>query len=196
MYYAKLCLMRKRDGKTISCFTCKKVFYIPKNMFKTRRFCSHKCYSLWKKGNPIFKVWLGKIRPSFSGENNPMKRPEVRKKISDAMKGRKLTEAHKKKLSLAKIGLYSGNKHWNWQGGISHTPHYKTIRFSPGFYVYEHRLIAEKMLGRKLERGEVVHHIDFNSFNNNPDNLRVMKHRDHIILHKARAKEKRDAHLS
>ena len=35
----------------------------------------------------------------------------------------------------------------------------------------EHRLIVENILNRILEPTEVVHHIDFNKQNNNPENL-------------------------
>lgn len=38
-----------------------------------------------------------------------------------------------------------------------------------------HRIEAEKMLGRKLKRGEVVHHKDENKHNNNHDNLIVFR---------------------
>lgn len=37
-----------------------------------------------------------------------------------------------------------------------------------------HRLILENELGRELTNEEIVHHIDHNHFNNNPDNLEVM----------------------
>jgi len=40
---------------------------------------------------------------------------------------------------------------------------------------YVHRDVAEKKLGRKLKGGEVVHHIDGNSLNNSPKNLKVYK---------------------
>lgn len=48
---------------------------------------------------------------------------------------------------------------------------------------HEHRVVAEKILGRKLERGEIVHHLDGNKRNNNPDNLVVMTQSDHIKEH-------------
>lgn len=36
---------------------------------------------------------------------------------------------------------------------------------------HTHRIVAEQMLGRTLKPGEVVHHIDGNKRNNNPNNL-------------------------
>lgn len=41
--------------------------------------------------------------------------------------------------------------------------------------VHEHRVVAEQVLGRKLLRGEVVHHEDLDRTNNAPFNLIVFK---------------------
>ncbi len=48
---------------------------------------------------------------------------------------------------------------------------------------YEHRIVAEQMLGRTLEPGEIVHHINHDTLDNRPENLRVMTAGEHTILH-------------
>lgn len=48
---------------------------------------------------------------------------------------------------------------------------------------YEHRVIAEKLLGRKLAENEVVHHLDHNPENNSPTNLAVMDKIKHEQYH-------------
>jgi len=50
-------------------------------------------------------------------------------------------------------------------------------------YVFEHIIVAEKKLGRKLRVGEVVHHLDHNGQNNNPNNLKVMTRSEHKKEH-------------
>jgi hypothetical protein len=47
-----------------------------------------------------------------------------------------------------------------------------------------HRTIAEYKIGRKLEKGEIVHHIDGNKFNNSPENLEVITQSEHINKHR------------
>jgi len=54
---------------------------------------------------------------------------------------------------------------------------------------HEHRIIAEKLLRRPLQRGEIVHHIDGNTHNNTPENLLVLpSQKDHARIHFSRKK--------
>lgn len=51
------------------------------------------------------------------------------------------------------------------------------------FGKHTHRIVAEQILGRPLEVGEIVHHIDGNKRNNDPSNLMVMTQSEHCRLH-------------
>ncbi len=49
---------------------------------------------------------------------------------------------------------------------------------------HQHRVVMERVLGRKLRRGEIVHHKDHNKKNNHPSNLEVLKSQsEHMSLH-------------
>jgi len=78
-----------------------------------------------------------------------------------------------------------GENHFNWKGGVKRGAHiYKMIKTDSKYgYDYEHRVIMENILGRKLKSDEHVHHIDKNTKNNNLDNLMVLNKDEHLDLH-------------
>lgn len=49
--------------------------------------------------------------------------------------------------------------------------------------IFQHRAIAIKLLGRKLQTNEVVHHLDLNPMNNALTNLIVLTRSKHTSLH-------------
>ena len=52
-------------------------------------------------------------------------------------------------------------------------------------YVYEHTLVMESVIGRYLNKGEVVHHLDENRSNNEIGNLVLLSSKgDHARIHK------------
>ncbi len=83
---------------------------------------------------------------------------------------------------MRRRGPKSGPEHKGWKGGIHadksgyvlvHFPNHPSSNSSG--YVRQHRLIAEKILGRPLLATEVVHHIDDDPANNSPENLMVFE---------------------
>lgn len=85
----------------------------------------------------------------------------------------------------------SGKRGANWKGGKVKTAGGYIEVYSPNHprggsnnYVAEHIIVMEGVLGRFLEQGEVVHHIDGDKQNNDPGNLVVMRRDEHRLLHK------------
>jgi len=107
---------------------------------------------------------------------------------SEFKKGHKFTPETIKKMIKAKIGhipwnknkefpQIRRNKHFNWKGGrIIHSNGYIRILnpehpHNDGGYVYEHRLIIEKIIKRFLLPIEEVHHLNKIIIDNRPNNL-------------------------
>ncbi len=88
--------------------------------------------------------------------------------------------------------VHSGERNPNWRGGRSITGHgYVLIRVGKDHhladvrgYAYEHRLVAEQKLGRRLLPGEEPHHVDENKQNNHPDNLEILTEAEHRARHR------------
>ena len=57
-------------------------------------------------------------------------------------------------------------------------------------YVFEHRLIAERILSRKLQSREHVHHKNGVKTDNSTENLEVLSDREHSALHDSQLRER------
>lgn len=82
----------------------------------------------------------------------------------------------------------TGEKCNAWKGGTTADRAYITSYAGHNgkrIYKRAHVLIAEKVLGRPLPQGAVVHHIDHDPRNNRNDNLVICESQSyHMILHR------------
>jgi hypothetical protein len=84
-------------------------------------------------------------------------------------------------------------KNGMWKGGRSVASNgYVLVRVGKGHhladvrgYAYEHRVVAEIKLGRKLKAGEQIHHLNGNKADNRKENIEVESSRfSHAVKHR------------
>jgi hypothetical protein len=110
------------------------------------------------------------------GENNPMY-------------GRNHSEETKKKIAESRR-KYRRENHPNWKGGKRvNSAGYVEVRLPDHHrarkngYVFEHIIVAEEKIGRKLQKNEHVHHINEVKTDNSPSNLMVIDIAEHSRIH-------------
>lgn len=151
------------------------------------------------------KATRRKIAESMKGNHNSLgkKRPAAAvKATADAIRGIPRSAAIRKKISRNRKGKMVGSQHPNWKGGrtieksgyalILVKGHHRSVGNG---YVREHIVVAEKMLGRRLKKWEIVHHKNGKKADNRPSNLEVMSKKRHDKLTIAERLRRKDGTL-
>lgn len=153
--------------KECSCFICNKIFYARPS--KLGKFCSQDCYYLWNKNNG---EWPKHLTPGN-------KRTRTIKTC--LICGKKFYTTHKIQKFCSRNCF--GKSRWgegspNWINGKMKNSCGYIYTYCPDHpfkvkqnYVFEHRLVMEKKLGRYLGKKEVVHHVNGDKTDNRIENL-------------------------
>ena len=125
---------------------------------------------------------------------------EIRKKLSLANKGKKISEEQRRAISERNSCNYNGMNgygHTKLHGSgyiLAYVPKHPNAHKDG--YAMLHTVLMERAIGRYLEPGEVVHHINHIRDDNRLENLRLMTNHEHCSMHMKERHAKRRNGLS
>ena len=115
-------------------------------------------------------------------ERNGVKRRADKEKSLNALKQGRSSNSELQRLSAGQRFRSKKNPRWKPVGSTRLSHGYVIVKTRYG-WSREHVLIAEKAIGRKLKKWEIVHHINGVKDDNRPNNLYLMTSTQHKALH-------------
>lgn len=159
------------------CFVTPRTIWLWLKRFNIKTRNNSESKKIWHQKNPHPRGMLGK----HHSEESKQKKREANLRFYK----------NNPEFLLERKGKHEGELNPNWRGGvIVDDDGYIRIKKknhpyadSHG-YVLEHRLIAEKALGRFLKPEETIHHMNTNKRDNRKENLLISLNGYHIFLHR------------
>lgn len=129
-----------------------------------KRYCSRTCA---RKGNWSDPRYAAHMSAAHVGQESSMRGKTHRPESIERMRRAKFRGNDRKLLASGYVAIYSpGHPKSRGNGRI-----------------LEHIAVMERALGRYLQPGEVVHHINRDRSDNRLENLQLMDTKEHALLH-------------
>jgi hypothetical protein len=138
-----------------------------------KKFCKKQCVNTYLRGDKIHNWVEPSLRPCkhcggmFDGYKGWQKSKKFCSKAC-ALEGRR-ANGGPRSLPTGSVSQYADG--------------YRYVKTERHNWIPEHRLIAEREIGRKIRRHELVHHKNGNRSDNRPENLQILSISQHMNIH-------------